>query len=272
MRGLNLFDHYSLRARLQPALLTLLPGAVGLFSLSGSILKWQSALWTLFGTVGGTFFLGILARNAGKRLEIKLWQDWHGCPTTQYLRHGGVGNPVLRERWHAKLAKMLGKTFPTPDEQSNNPKGADDIYEAAAKLVIGKTRDTKKYHLLYKENVQYGYCRNLLALKPLGVVLCLASLTLSVATGLHRRGDQDLQFIPWVCASIDILFLFWWTFVIRPHWVKIPAFAYAERLMECVESLPQNNHRPPDEKSNAKVSKAKVRKKKESIQEESGAR
>jgi hypothetical protein len=68
MININLFDHYSIRARLQPALVALLPSAIAVFAWTGPGVKWQSALWTLLGTGGGTYFLAILARNAGKRM------------------------------------------------------------------------------------------------------------------------------------------------------------------------------------------------------------
>ena len=141
---MKLFDHYSFRARLQPALFTLLPAAIGIFAWTGPGVKWQSALWTLFGTVGGTFFLGILARSLGKQIEPGLWQSWGGPPTTQLLRHSGSGNPVLRERWHKCLSKLLGQPLPTAEEEAADPVSADEAYRAGTKLLINKTRDVKK--------------------------------------------------------------------------------------------------------------------------------
>jgi hypothetical protein len=237
MTNLKLFDHYSFRARLQPALLTLLPAAFGIFAWTGSGAKWQSALWTLFGTVGGTFFLAILARNLGKRLEPSLWDSWGGSPTTQLLRHTGTGNPVLRERWHKFLSKLLGKPLPTLQEEQADAKAADYVYNAGIKLLINKTRDVKKFHLLYKENVQYGYCRNLLAMRPMGLGFCLLGSAACLAAGLWNAHVGDSKVYPWVCLAADLMFLVWWIFTINPAWVKVPAFAYAERLLESVENI-----------------------------------
>ena len=237
MTNLKLFDHYSFRARLQPALLTLLPAGVGIFAWTGPGVKWESALWTLFGTVGGTFFLAILARNLGKQIEPGLWQSWGGSPTTQLLRHAGTGNPVLRERWHKFLAKLLGKPLPTQEEERANPKAADDIYNAGIKLLINKTRDVKKFHLVYKENVQYGYCRNLLAMRLMGLISSLLGSVVCLAAGLWNAHVADSKIFPWVCLATDLMFLAWWIFTIKPDWVKVPAFAYAERLLESTENL-----------------------------------
>src|ERR1022692_1635014 len=209
MTNLKLFDHYSFRARLQPALLTLLPAAVGIFAWTGPGAKWQSALWTLFGTVGGTFFLAILARNLGKQLEPDLWQSWGGSPTTQLLRHSGMGNPVLRERWHKFLSKLLGRSLPTSQEEQADPKAADDIYNAGIKLLINKTRDVKKFHLLYKENVQYGYCRNLLAMRLMGLIFSLLGSVACLASGLWNAHVGESKIYPWVCLATDLMFLAW---------------------------------------------------------------
>ena len=237
MANLISFDHYSFRARLQPALLTLLPAAVGIFAWTGPGVKWQSALWTLFGTAGGTFFLAILARNSGKQIEPGLWQSWGGTPTTQLLRHSGTGNPLMRERWHKYLSKLLGKTFPTAAEEVSDPADADNIYNAAIKLLISKTRDTKKFHLVYKENVQYGYCRNLYAMRVMGIMFSLLGLIASSAAGVWTVRIGDPKIYPWVCLAAEVLFLVWWVFTIKASWVKVPAFAYAERLLESTENL-----------------------------------
>ncbi len=239
MADWKLFDHYSFRARLQPALLTLLPAALGIFAWTGSGVKWQSALWTLFGTVGGTFYLAILARNCGKQIEPDLWQSWGGSPTTQLLRHAGTGNPILRERWHKFLSKLLGKPLPTLQEEQADPKSADDIYNAGIKLLINRTRDVKKFHLIYKENIQYGYCRNLFAMRFMGLTFSLLGSGACLAAGLWNTYTGDPKIYSWVCLAADIVFLVWWVFVITPAWVRVPASAYAERLLESIENIPQ---------------------------------
>jgi hypothetical protein len=152
------------------------------------------------------------------------------------LRHSGPANPVMRERWHKSLSKLLGRAFPEADEEKSAPDRADDIYNAAVKLQIGKTRDTKKYHLLYKENVQYGFCRNLLALRSMAVTIGFLSVLTTLAAGVWLVHVSDFQIRPWACLAVNGLFLFWWVFTVKPQWVRIPAFAYAERLFESTES------------------------------------
>jgi hypothetical protein len=249
MTSWNYFDHYSFRARLQPALLTLLPGALGIFAWTGPGLKWQSALWTLFGVVGGTYFLAILARNFGKQIEPGLWLSWGGAPTTQLLRHSGTGNPVMRERWHRYLSKLLDRKFPNALEEAADVEGADNIYGAAIKLLINKTRDKNKFHLVYKENVQYGYCRNLYAMRIMGISVALFGSITCLAAGTWAVHIGDSKVYPWVCLAADALFAAWWIFTINSAWVKVPAFAYAERLLESTENLARAKKNSPTEEA-----------------------
>lgn len=234
----NLFDHYSFRARLQPALLTLAPLAFGAFAWAPPGARWPSAIWSLLGTVGFSYFLAIAARNRGKSLEPWLWTSWGGTPTTQLLRYSGPANPMLRERWHKQLAKLLGKPFPSVDEEKNNPNHADEIYEAGTRLLIDKTRDTKKFPLVYKELVNYGFCRNLYGMRPLGVSLALISLGACIAANFwsaNTTGKESL--LPWGCGIVCFLFLLSWIFIVKSAWVKVPAMSYAHRLFEGSEKL-----------------------------------
>lgn len=243
MTNLNLFDHYSLRARLQPALVTLLPMALGVFAWSEPGARWMTALWTTLGTSGATYLLAIMARNRGKATEPALWDSWGGTPTTQLLRHSGPGNPVLRERWHEALATLLKKPLPTASEEAADPKAADAVYAAVTRLLINERRDTKKYPLIYNENVNYGFCRNLYAQRAVGVGAAIAGIAASVAAGIYFAGGGKVLILPWVCAAIGFLMLLSWIFIFTGAWVKVPAFAYSERLLESTE--PKSQTRKP---------------------------
>ncbi len=237
---MNFLDHYSFRARLQPALLVLLPLAIGIFAWTWPNVKWGTMLWALFVIAGGAYLLATLARNLGKEIEPKLWKSWGGAPTTQLLRYSGTLNPILRERWHNKLSKLLEKPFPTKQEESAHPKESDDIYEAAVKCLITKTRDIKTYNLVYNENVSYGFCRNLYAMRKIGIIVALLGTILSGYAGIRFiLMDEGYTFylIPFVCSAINILFLILWIFKIKSSWVKTSASAYAQRLLETTDNL-----------------------------------
>jgi len=233
----QLFDHYSFRARLQPALTALSPLAFAVIAWTGPSKPWMTALWTLAGSAGLTYFLAIIARNLGKAIEPTLWTRWGGAPTIQLLRYRGPANSLVRERWHATLAKLTGLRFPSADEESQDTTRADEIYEAAARSVVIKARESaKKHSLVYTENVQYGFCRNLYALRGVGIAFALVGLVASVAAGVNFHQSGHPTPIPWVCSTISALVLLCWLFLITSSWVRVPAFAYAHRLLESIEA------------------------------------
>ena len=233
MKRENPFDRYNLEARLLPALLALLPLATGLYAWTDPSSGWIKALWYLIGSCGGTYMLAMTARNWGKESEAKLWDSWGGAPTLQLLRHRGIGNSILRERWHKSLAKLVGQKFPTAEEEAANPDGADAIYEAATRLIINKRRGEKN-SLIFKENVHYGFCRNAYGMRPLAISIAIIGTGAAAASGVIST-DQA-KTIAWACAGVNILILYWWVFVVTPTWVKQPAMAYANRLLESCDA------------------------------------
>src|SRR2546422_9012143 len=101
-------DQYERRARLLPALLTVLPIAlaVGAFFPAGRASF--GALTTTGTAFGFTALLAQLAREPGRRLQPWLFLTWGGPPTTQMLRHRDPSlGAAPRARYHENLAKLV---------------------------------------------------------------------------------------------------------------------------------------------------------------------
>jgi len=234
------FDGYSIQARLMPTYLTLLPLAVGIqvWFPEEAILERVSAI--LIAPAPVALLLTQLGRDRGYRLQKQLWADWGGAPTTQMLRHRRTDrNPVMQRLHHTRIEQLFPDLhMPTPDEERANPQAADHVYEAATRELIDATRDRELFPLVYKENVNYGFRRNLLGMRPLGLVvsiggamICLARLSSSTHPALPLSVDWLLAC--GTCVAMAVLWAYW----IRPSWVRIPAEAYAERLFESLSLL-----------------------------------
>ena len=122
--------------------------------------------------------------------------------------------------------------MPTAEEEKINPKSAADTYEAVTRLLINQRRDTKRFPLIYKENVNYGFCRNLFFLRKLGVFTSIIGALVALAAGWSKFSTGGEHLEAWVYAVINGFILCLWLFIVTKDWVKIPAFAYAERLLE----------------------------------------
>jgi hypothetical protein len=233
-------DSYDRKARLYPALLLVVPVlivVVGVGLATFSILK---SLGTVAAGCGGAFLLSQLARDAGKKLEVKLFEKWGGLPSVAILRHRDVRiDAITKNRYHKHLSTLVkGTKPPTPKEEDADPTAADQVYTAWSSYLRVHTRNTKTYPLVFQENVSYGYRRNVCGLRPLGIGLSALSLA-SGAGWLYRThvitGSMGTESV----ASLLCVFVFLllWIFRFTPDWVRIPADAYAQRLVESVDSL-----------------------------------
>lgn len=238
----NSFDitqPYVRRARLEPALIVALPLPVAILAwFPGGILGW-GALWSLIVWCGGTALLAQIARDSGKQKEPTLFQSWGGKPTTRLLRHRGAANKILLQRRHQKLQALVpGVRLPTAEQEAADPQSADDTYDACTAFLLEKTRDTKKFSLLFDENCNYGFRRNLWGMKLMGIAVSLCgfvSVVVLVVAGLFRTTTPSPFAL--VCGAINALLLVGWLTWFTPAWVKLAADAYAERLLASCEAL-----------------------------------
>jgi hypothetical protein len=168
----NFLDEYVLRARLFPALISGASAMCAFFVLA----PWEKmGLPQLAATLASgmlLFALADLARRQGKRIEPRLYQSWGGKPTTVMLRHG---DPTLdegtKERYLAFLVGMVGASRPSAADEKIKPADCDALYESCGNWLRQNTRDTKKFKILFSENVTYGFRRNLFALKHAALVI-----------------------------------------------------------------------------------------------------
>jgi hypothetical protein len=230
-------DTYTLCARLFPALLVVLPVPIALAAWVPVEHLPQFPLWCAPLTAAATFLLAQLGRDAGKRAEPGLWRSWGGPPTTRRLRHRSRDmNPIVRARQHERLAQAAGVAFPSADDEMENPAHADSIYEAAVHHLRQNTRNDP---LIFKENVGYGFRRNLWAMKAVGVTLSLCgALAAILAYAVHGDAGGALQLTAAGTAVANACLLAWWLLRIGPEWVRLAGEAYAERLLASCDSLP----------------------------------
>jgi len=239
-RGL---DAYSIKARWSPVFLAVLPPLILCFSLVPGLLTWNK-LWPLLGAAGVVILVDQLGRDRGKRLEPALWASWGGAPTTAALRHRGAANPVLLARQHERIAAIVGHALPTADQERADPAGADHVYQAAIAVLIARTRGRRReYPLIFAENCNYGFRRNMLGLRPWGKLLAAAAGILAlaaIAAKLAGLADVPVALAGVVLVVSATATVIWWR-VVTPDWVQPVACAYAERLLEAAETLAETS-------------------------------
>lgn len=233
-------DQYTLTARYAPSLLIALPLAIAVLAIvSPKLLDWGT-IWAVIVWCGGAKLLWEIGRDMGKRKEPKLFAMWGGKPSTRMLRHKNATNQITLIRQHRKLEKLMGNIrLPTPEQEKNDPQKADDIYEACSTYLRIQTRDTKKFPLIFEENCSYGFRRNLWGMKPIGILTTTIGLAIILFFVSYKLIIRSGLF-PWkalFCIVINILLMLVWVFWLKADCIRIPAEAYAERLLEAIEQL-----------------------------------
>ena len=233
-------DSYERKARLYPAVVLLAPVVVTVIAMmSGKLSALESLVATVVGC-GGTFLLSQLARDAGKTGEMALFEKWAGLPSVAIFRHCDKRlDSITKARYHKKLGILVkGAKTPLVEEEQADPAAADQVYTAWSTYLRVNTRDTKKYSLLFKENVNYGYRRNVWGLRPIGIItsaLCCAIAATWLYLLYQATGKIGEEIVG--SFTIALVFLLLWIFRFSSDWVRIPAEAYAERLAETVDTI-----------------------------------
>jgi hypothetical protein len=185
------------------------------------ILALPAILTALFSQIG---------RDLGKRKEPGLFARWKGMPTDRILLSAETFlDPTTLDRYKTKLLSLLPNlALPTPAYELQDRDGSIQIYRSCTNFLRERTRDQNSFPLVYAENVNYGFRRNLWGMKPAGIAVALISLC----------GLMAVLFFPaiaiiwpiWIIALVfNVSLLVFWIFRITPNWVRVPAEEYARQ-------------------------------------------
>jgi len=234
------FDSYSRKARLMPVLLVVFPIGLSTVAWSYGELSGWGTLIGLFTPFGLTPFLAQAGRDLGKRKEKLLFEMWGGKPTTRLLRHrDNTLNALTKARYHTKLQALLPDlAIPRTGQESADPDHADKVYDSCTNYLIERTRKGEENHLIRAENINYGYRRNLWAMKPAGLTLAVVGVLCCSLKILSSAQSGELLVVPFAAAAVSTALAAWWAIRINPSWVHLAGEEYARRLLERCDTLP----------------------------------
>jgi hypothetical protein len=189
----NPLDAYTMRARLVPAVIAGAPA----FAFAAIFVSWGKIGWThlIAGTALTVLFavFADVARRRGRAIEPTVIAKMGGLPTTVTLRHRDTTyDAATKAGFHKFIAAKLGQPAPSAEEEAADADAADAYYVRGATWLRENTRNTKKFDVLFNENVSYGFRRNLLGLKLPGFLLNALIVLVCLAI-FWRRWPVDLS-------------------------------------------------------------------------------
>lgn len=186
------FDAYSLRARLFPAIIAAAPALAALALL----ISWKS-----FGLTNAIASLGMLvllwavadfARSRGRAIERALYDEYGGIPSiVMFRREDATIDAGSKNNYRTFLAGKVKAAAPTAEEEIADQATADAFYGQCGNWLRQKTRDTKKFPILFGENITYGFRRNLLGVKVQALLLNI--VVVAICAFLLWRTSWDID-------------------------------------------------------------------------------
>lgn len=237
----NFFDAYERRARFYPMVLVIMPLAFGIGSWVPKSFDLPALAGSVVFAIAAAALLAQMARDQGKKQEQKLFDMWSGKPSVRALSYaGGFFEEATLARYHAKLRCLdPNLKFPLcPQEEADAPEKFQAVYKSANDILLGRTRDQQKFRLVFEENVNYGFRRNLWGMKATGIAMAV----LGLAAGAWRlladaNVDGPLRITAIAAIAVSLLMFVVWLMRVRPSWVRLAADAFARQLVGGTELL-----------------------------------
>lgn len=222
-----IFDSYEWRARIAPAVIVSLPVFITLTScfswptpqigkvLSGSM--WFAVL----------LVLTIIIRNAGNKIEPKLWESWGGPPSTIVIRwNDDYISKDIKIQIHKAVNYYLDLPMPSENEERNNKQYADKMIDQVFMRVRSIIREKDPKGIWSVENAYYGLQRNLFGSRKIWIIFSILGI---IINGFFYWLKKKDILIAGLIGNVIILILsihVGW--IVLPKSVKHSAFRYAE--------------------------------------------
>ena len=225
---LDILDSYNIRARLSPSIILLGPIALTLFFCFEGLYSTASSTVFLVILLASTNYVPILQRRLGKRnmLSDNYAAALLHCDNTEI-------DGTSKKRYYDKLAS-LEPSF----SHFKNPDNSQEFNECCESAVIYLRNKTRSSHLVLEENINCGFCKNMLIDKPIGITI---NIVLALSTFLYSwLSVGDIMAIPhknWFSIFINLCFLFFWIFGITRKMLEESAKRYAYTLITAIDSL-----------------------------------
>ena len=144
-------------------------------------------------------FISTFISNLGNRCQKRLFIIWGGVPTTIILRHADRNlDRYTKQRYHKWLNdKIDNLDLAALEDEEKDPVDADLKYQSAINFLREFTRDKAKFPAVYRDNVVYGFSRNLLAIRKFGLLISFTcmSVNLYMAWPVFGYGQTEVDLL-----------------------------------------------------------------------------
>lgn len=224
---LELLDTYNIRARLSASIILLAPIALTCFLCFDEITTFATSTVFISLLLSFTNYLPILQRHICRKRNYENY-------ALQLLRADDTTlDAVSKKRYYDKLAKtdesfML---FATP----NNSKEFSACCDSAVIYLRNHTRDN---HIVQEELINYGFYKNLLSSKSIGITICiLLCVVVSLYSWLKFGQLSSIPTENYFSTAVNLIMIFFWVFGVTEEMFENTAKEYAKVLITAIDTI-----------------------------------
>ena len=225
---LDIFDSYNIRARLSPSIILLGPIALTIFICFEGLYNSESSVVLMAILLAMTNYIPLLQRRLSKRNSLA---D-NFAAKLLYFDNTEI-DKISKRRYLKKLAS-IDDSFSSLLKPSNSSE-YKECCESAVSYLRNNTRDN---HLVLEENINYGFCKNMMIDKPIGIAI---NISLAVFAFIYSLlSSEKIREIPsryWLSITINFLFIAFWVFGVNKKTLEESAKRYARTLIDAIDSL-----------------------------------
>lgn len=231
-----LFDGYAWKSRILVGVLVCLPLII-ITPWASQIMPAETSPWVTSPIIMAAVLtlVSAVVRQLGLKAEPVLLREWGGYPSTSLMRwRERHKSSAWKTRFHRLVQEKIGIRLASPEEELENPSGADariaDAFAAVRKRIWGK-KDLSSN----AANTDYGLARNLFGCRWLWLLLSATStIALIVVPILSDRDFAIAEIIACSALTIMVPILEWR--IIKPQ-ARHCAYRYAEHAWESLADL-----------------------------------
>jgi|SRR3972149_1901975 len=231
---LKLTDRYERKARLLPALLSVLALAPAAGALSPDSLTWLVSLPIGLGVVAVCAVgLSYAASAAGRRYELLLWPHWpDDSPTNRWLHPDDTASSQQQKQlWYDAIKRLVGLDIPDTVGRGDESE-VKQVINDAVRTLRHEFRNTEHSGLLASHNEDYGFARNFAGLRVFWLPASVASVVATWAAYLFMESALMWGVLALVILSLSLLLL-----CIMPGYVRQRAERYAESFFGTLSAV-----------------------------------
>lgn len=224
---LELLDTYNIRVRLSASIILLAPIALTCFLCFDEITTFATSTVFITLLLSFTNYLPILQRHIYRKRNYENY-------ASQILRADDTTlDAVSKKRYYNKLAKIDESfmLFATP----NNSKEFSACCDSAVIYLRNHTRDNR---MVQEELINYGFYKNLLSSKPIGIAICiLLAALISLYSWFKFKQLSSIPIENYFSIAVNVVMMLFWIFGVNREMFENTAKEYAKTLIVAIDTI-----------------------------------